>query len=669
MNWYTKSFRRHLCDMHIGDADPVFLSEFSPEIYVENLKKAHIQSAMLYFQSHIGLCYYPTKVGVMHKAFEGREDIMLRTERLCHENNIDVVGYYSIHFNTIEAIRHPEWQMVYPEGDTAIDRKERYGKCCPNNPDYRLFVKEQIKEMLEYFKVEGMFYDMPYWSHVCHCKYCKERFEQEHGGRIPAKKEDPHWHEFMRLREKWMGEFSAFCTAATKSAAPDVTVEQNYAFAAMKTDGYISEAVNDVCDYVGGDLYGGFWEHTFAQKYYETVTKNSPHEFMTSRCMPTLASHTTTKSFDRLYLSAALTVAHHGANFFIDAIDPVGTMDARVYELFGRVFAKTEPYEPYISDGEMICDIGLYYQQEGKENFQGQDFSNYDGTLNTCRNMIEHHIPVGVFSKSTVDRISRYKAVILSNPHFLADNEINAILSYVKRGGILYFSGSDEKKLLKELLGASYLKHTDCKKTYAAPKPEYESLLGGFNRKYPLSLEYDIPLIEGVLDSDTLATVTLPYLFDDPLKFSSIHSDPPGTLTEYPAIIVKKYGAGRVIWSAGPIEVQPIFHHKNILIALLKFAGYNVHSIVTDAPRDVEIIAYDDKKNNNRDLLSICRIDDGDEALQADSFRIFVRSASNPREVLLLPGGERMGFTYNGEAVTFITKKMTVFDMYEIKYE
>ena len=80
-------------------------------------------------------------------------------------------------------------------------------------------------------------------------------------------------------------------------------------------------------------------------------------------------------------------MAHHGANFFIDAIDPVGTMDARVYELFGRVFAKTEPYEPYISDGEMICDIGLYYQQEGKENFQGQDFSNYDGTLNTCRNM------------------------------------------------------------------------------------------------------------------------------------------------------------------------------------------------------------------------------------------------------------------------------------------
>ena len=59
--WYSNLFRRHLLDMHIEDWDESFLSEFSPENYIENLKKAQINYAMIYFQSHAGLCYFPTK--------------------------------------------------------------------------------------------------------------------------------------------------------------------------------------------------------------------------------------------------------------------------------------------------------------------------------------------------------------------------------------------------------------------------------------------------------------------------------------------------------------------------------------------------------------------------------------------------------------------------------
>ena len=51
MSWYTKSFRRHLLDMHIADWDDRFLSEFDPETYVENLKTAQVQTAMLYLPS------------------------------------------------------------------------------------------------------------------------------------------------------------------------------------------------------------------------------------------------------------------------------------------------------------------------------------------------------------------------------------------------------------------------------------------------------------------------------------------------------------------------------------------------------------------------------------------------------------------------------------------
>ena len=60
MAWYSDQFRRHLCDMHIEDWDDSFLSEFSPETYCEMLKKANMQGAMLYWQSHVGYCNWPS---------------------------------------------------------------------------------------------------------------------------------------------------------------------------------------------------------------------------------------------------------------------------------------------------------------------------------------------------------------------------------------------------------------------------------------------------------------------------------------------------------------------------------------------------------------------------------------------------------------------------------
>ncbi|MBQ1985275.1 MAG: hypothetical protein II230_03080, partial [Clostridia bacterium] len=66
--FYSNLYRRHLLDMHIEDWDNRFLSKFSPEVYVENLKIAEVNYAMVYLQSHVGLCYFPTKTGETHAA-------------------------------------------------------------------------------------------------------------------------------------------------------------------------------------------------------------------------------------------------------------------------------------------------------------------------------------------------------------------------------------------------------------------------------------------------------------------------------------------------------------------------------------------------------------------------------------------------------------------------
>ena len=56
--WYENNYRRHLCDMHIADRDDSFLSKFSADDYYENLKRANVSCAMLYYQSRRALFRY-----------------------------------------------------------------------------------------------------------------------------------------------------------------------------------------------------------------------------------------------------------------------------------------------------------------------------------------------------------------------------------------------------------------------------------------------------------------------------------------------------------------------------------------------------------------------------------------------------------------------------------
>ena len=60
--------------------------------------------------------------------------------------------------------------------DFSSLKQQRYGLCCPNCMEYREFVYKQIDEMLEYFTLDGFFFDMPFWSKLCHCDACKKRW-------------------------------------------------------------------------------------------------------------------------------------------------------------------------------------------------------------------------------------------------------------------------------------------------------------------------------------------------------------------------------------------------------------------------------------------------------------------------------------------------------------
>lgn len=676
--WYKNAWRRHLCDMHIDDWKPDFLSQFDPDTYVENLKRANVKNAMIYFQSHVGLCYYPTKSGRMHNAFVGRENMMKRVERLCHEAGISVTGYYSLIYNNYAHDLHPEWRIVGPDGKSAREKclendlgfaakgVTRYGTCCPNNMEYRAFVKEQIHEIAEYFDFEGFFFDMLFWpGGPCFCDSCKVRWAREVGNvNMPGlyDTEDPNWQLHIEKRREWMGEFAMWATKELKVVAPHASVEHNFASGITHVNHRcVDERVNDACDYAGGDLYDDLYRHSFACKFYRHITKNQPFEYMFSRCEPDLGMHTTIKPEDAMASAMFITAAHHGATLIIDAIDPVGTMDERVYQQIGDVFARQIPYEPYLGQGEMIDDIGLYYSMKSKPVIYNP-LSNHDGALFAAETLIRNNLCFGVTS-GCMD-IDRYKTLIVPCPGIEDTYDNERLIKYVENGGKLYFSGIRDPGLLKAFFGAECKGYTEERITYIAPNGRYPEGFGWFNQKYPLQFCGNAPKVKGIDPKDVIATVTLPYTKQDVVAFASIHSNPPGIPTELPAVAVKQYGRGTVLWSAFPIECRRTAGYMHAFYLLISNVLKPEQMITSDAPQDVEVIGF---QLEDAIQINVVQLNEAEKARYVEDFPVSVKCNPCPQQVTLLPGRQSVPFRYEDGTVSFTVSGLHIFAMYEVR--
>lgn len=667
MKWYETAYRRHLADMHIEDWNEEFLRDFSPEEYVANLKRAHIQAPMIYLQSHVGYCNYKTASGKAHAAMEGDYTKIQKLVDLCHEEEMSVVGYYSLIYNTWAHDNHPEWKMADESGKSVRERVPhyRYGFCCPNNDGYREFVYRQIDEIAATFKLEGMFFDMLFWPDICHCPACEARWEKEVGGRIPTVIDwnDPAWKTFSMKRSEWMGEFAMSVANYAKKVMPGITVEHNYA-SAVAGDWHNAEAefVNESCDYAGGDLYGDLYNHSFTAKYYLNVTNNQPFEYMTGRCVESLAKHTLTKSERSLGLEILLTAAHHGASFVIDAVDPRGTMDKRVYERIGKVFERQMPYETYFPVGKHVEDVAVFYSTTGRYNPNGDPWDGKTASVSATRKLICGHVPVGVVSNAMKQPLENYKAVIAPMAAGLFPKAREGIIDYVKNGGSLYFSGNGEEALLKEFFGAEILGLTRANRTYVAPCAGKEARFSEFNAAYPMPADCRQVLLK-VEKGEVLAKVKLPYTARDEDKFASIHSDPPGVDTEYPSVIMADYGKGKVLWSAAPIEAFDSWQYEDIFLGFVKLLSGGDYTFETDAPTGVELVAFDTDEGY---LLSAVDLLSGREDVNKGPFKVTFRGKA-PKEARVIPTGELLPLEEKDGLVTLTVPTLSQFVMIELK--
>ena len=598
---YPRSLRRLLIDMHIPDWDDGFLAEFNPELMAEEAVSTGADGVMVYFQSHVGLCNWPTASGVQHRAFCGGDPMRTVVDTLSNAG-VGICAYYSTMFNTWACNAHPDWRIV-PAAPAIMGPlpMARYGLCCPNNPGYREFVREQASEIVKDYQIDTVFFDMMWWPAVCLCDHCQARCLSQTGASIPAAIDwnDPQWCAYQRAREAWITEFAVELKNLVHQLRPGTTVYHNFALAMSNWSKGVSFASAQGHDFLGGDFYGGRAEQLVISRLMLNLSNSRPTEFMTTVAR-NLVDHEQLQSEESLTTQVFGATGASSAFLMIAAVDPSGRNNPAMLALIKNTFEQTRPFEPFLG-GDPIEDIGVYFSDASKMNFADNgtaladmhcgakpDYPHFEAVKGACNKLAAAHLPFGVLTRQRLDRLCDYKLIVLPNVLRMHNEEIDALRAYVEQGGNLYASRLTSLTLcdgtrgddfaLADLFGCHFTGEADGRITYSKPDSGLvtaalapERFLG--HRCAARGMTGAVRLRAGT--GNTMATLTLPY--GDPhdgttsdQNWASIHSDPPWTHLDEPAIVDHRYGQGRVIFSAADIEAGDSQGCSNLFLGLVR---------------------------------------------------------------------------------------------------
>ena len=690
--WFETSTWRNLIDMHIPDWNENFLSKFDPKEYVDALADAGVDNAILYTGNCLGMCFWPTKAGHMHKGLKGR-NINIETFKLAREKGMKVVMYYNI-WNRWAYDVHPDWRMVTMDGLTTTENKDhvrvsRFGQVCINNQEYRDFVKAQITDIAQSFDADGLWIDMiGYFGTVCCCPACRKRYLQDTGREIPTtiNWNDPEWVRFVRKREDWFTDVTNMIreTALTVNSKLSLTFQGGSILSGW--GGGVNMGFIEANDYLAGDFYGPPMQYSVTCKYFNNITNIRPMEFMTSRC-ENLSDHTSTKSIDELRNSAMGAFMNNAAFVFIDAIDPMGTINRDFYRMMGELHESVRPFEEAVSpNAKLLSDVAIYSNlrsvYEPKDNGYRLDqvpsrVPRIKGLTEIGRTMVTGRVMFDIISERQLNDLSRYPSILLPSEYVLDDNEIKAFEKYVNDGGILIMTGETGMNdgagsrradfALNGLFGVHYEGETFENAGYMAPTEIGQVCFSGNTKTYPLAIHSEMTKVKADADVDVLATITLPYSrVDEVYHFGSAISNPPGVETDYPALTLRRVGKGKAVYIAAPLEKETYSHQRCLVTDLVKYL-LDKRTVSYEVPEWLEVMAWRDEKNSCYQLNMLNSIYEVSNLIARD-LKFKLEIPEKIKQVREVGTGRTLDFEYVDGALLLKVDEICDFSMLRLDY-
>ncbi|MDD3926325.1 MAG: ThuA domain-containing protein [bacterium] len=210
--------------------------------------------------------------------------------------------------------------------------------------------------------------------------------------------------------------------------------------------------------------------------------------------------------------------------------------------------------------------------------------------------LLRAHIPFDIITDEdlTVERLKRYKTIVMANTPVMSDEECAALRRYVSEGGglvcsyetSLYDEWGDKRSDfgLKEVIGAG-----------VAAGKDFGNLWKEYNHFTLIKTEH--PIVQGVrksMPSPTFVQAIKADKEEEVLGIVDMTNAPAEDKgIRYPAIIARQYGRGRVVYTAGCLEERYWTANFSEIKELIKnsviWTGGDCLPVEIKAPETVEV--------------------------------------------------------------------------------
>jgi len=563
---YKNAFRGYLIDHHSPNAPVAPLDKLSDKELKKFLKEANVNSLMVYFKDHWGNSYYDTKIGKKHNGL--KIDWIAQVAAVLKELKIEFNAYYCFEYDSYAPKAHPEWSTLKEDGtplrcgDKSYHSIARWGMPCYET-EYRQYILGQLKEMIINYKPDSLFIDI-FGKSLCYCNNCKKKFKEQYNYNLPETDEEVvvHSKDVLEFLNKCAESMLDDVKAEIKEINPSIAITINFA-------AHYPKEIRDKLDYVFTEPWAGNW---LSGAYARDTSKGK---------YPQLGPGDVSSIYNYLpesiYEMAAADIAAQGCRVFIysESMRPDGSLEFEEAKRIGKAFTEVEKYEEYLTDRNIIADIGII-QSDAEEKIKSHSKITPNaigrakegsphrdallGAMKLC-DYSKYTWNILPETEATIDVLINYKLIILPNMYYISNELKEMITSYVNNGGVvltgdetgLYDENGNmlENYTISDLIGCNF-SGTDYGYTSNVwshfVKPIEDEVWKYVPKTTPPVSEYIINIESKALK--ILGTFVEPAVKLSDTEWVNWGYPPPKNTTTKPALIENDYGKGKVIYAA-----------------------------------------------------------------------------------------------------------------------
>ena len=681
-HWYRNIYTQHHYDAHLGEYNRIY-QDFNAEASAKLFEEAGVQMVCFFAKGLYGYSYYPTKIGVVHPGLD--RDFTGEMAKALKKRGIRCILYFYLAAERNLQKKHPDW--IYGKGVTDESSIGELVEMCANSPYVEQVGIPQMKEIISLYEIDGFFIDIFFHQFIhprCRCRYCRESFEKEVGGKIPEDDNDPKAFAYRKWLNRHMEAIMEKNYVIMSGLKPDIAIINNWAWLSrypVTPPRYVKHITFDT----PVPNYGMYaWNFSMETRYLATLADVLPDltwSVMNTR-MNTWGSYELRET-EALMQECAIALAGCGRTYIGDVSFPSGNPDPAVMELCGEVNRRTLELVPFVKDCKPVKDVAVLHSADSVwskgATTAGVEWTHthaYHPVCGAHKALIEGHVQMGILNSEVfLKTINDYNTLILADQRNLSDRECESIRRFVKNGGALIATCEtgtrdiDNNPLqnfsIADVLGVDYLESPKTQRCFLRNKSK--------NKKYGIPVK-DVQTGNKFVRIKTTTAKTLLELVTGYEGKSA-----PAALHEGPGVTINTYGKGKAIYCAPQLfrtyftADTPVLRKLALWMLDLLYPVELRSIIIENTPMNVEMF-YNHRRNERFIHLINYSGDKREKGVpQVQDFttvhgiRVRVRLDNKLKRVTAVPDGDTISFTYRNGWASFDAKPLKIHSVYKIE--